>query len=383
MRRLVSIATVLVLVLTLGLTGCASEAPAAAAEPTPAQSTEQAAAPAEKPLKVVLLINGTLGDKSFFDSADNGMKMIKEQFGAETKTIEMSYDETKWEPTLLDVSEQDWDVIILGTWQMTENLQKVAVEYPDKKYIIFDTAVDYSAGDFSNVYSIEYKQNEGSYLAGALAARVTNSTLPLADNKKTIGFLGGMDIPVINDFLVGYIQGAKLIDKDIKVAVSYVGNFSDSAKGKEMALAQYNAGADIGFNVAGQAGLGQLDAAKEKKKYAIGVDSDQALLFKDKDPEKADLICTSVLKRVDMSLVRAIKLHKEGTLPYGKSEQLGLKEECIGLALNEYYEKIVPQEFRTEIEGLTQKIMNGEIAVDTALGMDNDKLNEIRNSVKP
>lgn len=356
MKRSIAIVTVLVLALSLALTGCASKAPEPA--PAPAQPTEQAAAPAEKPLKVVLLINGTLGDKSFFDSADNGMKLIKEQLGAETKTIEMSYDETKWEPTLLDVSEQDWDVIIVGTWQMTENLQKVAAEHPEKKYIIFDTAVDYSAGDFSNVYSIGYKQNEGSFLAGALAARITNSDLPLANKKKNIGFLGGMDIPVINDFLVGYIQGAKHIDKDIKVAVSYVGNFSDSAKGKEMALAQYNAGADIGFNVAGQAGLGQLDAAKEKKKYAIGVDSDQAMLFKDKDAEKSDLICTSVLKRVDMSLLRAIKMHKEGTAPYGKEEQLGLKEECIGLAQNEYYEKIVPQDVRTEIEGLSQKIIN-------------------------
>ena len=308
--------------------------------------------------------------------------MIKNELGAEVKTIELGYDDTKWEPALIDASEGDWDVIIVGTWQMTEKLEKIAPDYPDKKYFIFDTTVDYSKGNLNNVYSIEYKQNEGSFLAGALAAKITTSDMPLANPDKKIGFLGGMDNPVINDFLVGYIQGAKYIDKDMKVAISYIGNFNDSAKGKEMALAQYNAGVDIGFNVAGQAGLGQLDAAKEKKRYAIGVDSDQALLVKDKDPDKANLITTSVLKRVDVSLLRGAKMFKEGNAPFGKSEQLGLKEECIGLANNEYYEKIVPEAMRKEIDELSKKIMDGEIKVDTAMGMDVKKLNEIKDSVK-
>ena len=278
---------------------------------------------AEKPaevdvLKIVLLLNGNLGDKSFFDSADNGMKMLKEEYGdkIETRTIEMSYDETKWEPTLLDVSEEDYDIIIVGTWQITEMLEAAAPMYPDNKYVIFDTAVNYAGGDFSNVYSIGYKQNEVSFVAGALAAKVTVSDMPLANKDKVVGFLGGMDIPVINDFLVGYIEGVQYVDKDIKVAISYIGSFSDSPKGKEMALAQYNQGADIGFNVAGQAGLGQLDAAKDVQRYAIGVDSDQALIFVDSDPEKANLITTSALKRVDNSLFRAVTMHMEGTAPY-------------------------------------------------------------------
>lgn len=373
MKKLLALLTMVVLTLTFALTGCGSSS----------AQQQQSSDSGKKPLKVVLLINGNLGDKSFFDSANNGMNMIKSKFGATTKTIEMSYDETKWEPTLQDVSEQDWDIIIVGTWQMNESLQKVAAQHPEKKYIIFDSSVDYSKGGYKNVYSIEYKQNEGSFLAGALAATVTDSKMPLANSKKIIGFLGGMDTPVINDFLVGYIQGAKYIDKDVKVAVSYIGNFNDSAKGKEMALAQYNAGADIGFNVAGQAGLGQLDAAKDMKKYAIGVDSDQALLFKDKDPDKANLITTSVMKRVDESLVRAIQLQIDGKLPVGKAEQLGLKENCIGLADNEFYQKLIAQDVRTKIADLSKKIVSGEIKVDSAMGMDNAKLNQIRNSVKP
>ncbi|MEW6547440.1 MAG: BMP family ABC transporter substrate-binding protein [Bacillota bacterium] len=375
MRKLVSVLLVAALVLgALALGGCAKKE-----EPKETGSQQGG----EKPLRVVLLINGTLGDKSFFDSAAAGIEAAKKELGIEAKIIEMGTDPSKWEPTLADVSEQKWDLIIVGTWQMTEHLEKIAPKYPNNRYVIFDTAVDYSKGNLGNVYSILYKQNEGSYLAGALAAMVTTSKMPLANDKKIIGFLGGMDIPVINDFLVGYIQGARSVVPDIKVAISYVGDFANPAKGKEMALAQYQMGADIGFNVAGQTGLGQLDAAKEMNRYAIGVDSDQALLFKDSDPAKAKLIITSMLKRVDNSLLRAIKLYKEGKLTFGQAENLGLKEEAVGLADNEFYRELVPQEFRTKLDEIKQKIVKGEIVVDTAFGMDTKKLDELRNSVKP
>ena len=289
----------------------------------------------------------------------------------------------KWQPTLIDISEEDWDVIIVGTWQMKEVLEAVAPDYPGNKYILFDSSVDYEGDKYSNIYSILYKQNEGSFLAGALAARITTSDLPKADNsKKIIGFLGGMDVPVINDFLVGYIEGAQYIEPDIKVATSYVGDFFNAAKGKEMVLAQYNLGSDIVFNVAGQAGLGALDAAKEKDRYAIGVDSDQAMLFKDSDPDKANLILTSVLKRVDMSLYRAIDLELKGELKWGEAEELGLKEESIGFAKNEFYEKLVPEDIRKEIDDLEKDIIDGKIEVTSAIGMDTDELNKIRNKRK-
>lgn len=335
------------------------------------------------PLKVALLINGTLGDRSFFDSAYDGMLAAEKELGIEFRLIEMGYDQSVWDPTLADISEQNYDVIILGTWQMTESLQEIAPWNPDKKFIIFDTEVDYTLGNLDNVYSIVYKQNEGSFLAGALAAMVTTSDLPKVNADKTIGFLGGIDIPVINDFLVGYIEGALYIDPEIKVDISYIGSFDDSAKGKEMALAQYNRGVDIGFNVAGQAGLGQLDAAKDTDRWAIGVDSDQALLFAETDPVKADLIVTSMLKRIDNSLVRALKMHLEGTLPYGQAEALGLAEEAVGLANNEFYQKLIPEEFRSELEILADKVNRGEIEVSTALGMDNATLNALRDSVRP
>lgn len=336
-------------------------------------------------LKVVLLINGTLGDKSFYDSADNGLKLIKNKYGdkVEVKTIEMSYDETKWEPTFLDVSEDDWDLVIMGTWQMTEMLQEYAPEYPEKKFIIFDTSVDYTLPDLGNVYSIIYRQNDASFVAGALAARITASSMPLSNKEKVIGFLGGTDTPVVNDFLVGYIEGALYIDRATKVAVSYIGSFDDSAKGKEMALAQYRLGADIGYNVAAQAGLGQLDAAKDVSRYAIGVDSDQAEIFKTTDPAKAKLITTSVLKRVDNSLLRAVDLYIAGNAPWGEVEVLGFQEEAVGLAENDIYMEIVPASIREEMKNIENKIISGDIVVTSALGMSSEDLNALRNSVKP
>lgn len=147
------------------------------------------------------------------------------------------------------------------------------------------------------MYNMSYSTNEVSFLAGAAAALATQSDMPNANKENIIGFVGGMDIPGINAFLVGYIQGAQYVDPEVKVAVSYAGDFVNPAKGKELSLIQYNSGVDIIFNVAGGTGLGIFDAAKEKTKYAIGVDSDQAMLLKDTDNDKANLIVTSAIKR--------------------------------------------------------------------------------------
>ena len=319
-------------------------------------------------LRVVLYVNGTLGDKSFFDSANAGVQRAAKELGVTMKVIEGGFDPARWEPDIAQLSEGPWDIIIAGTWQLQEILEKLAPQNPKKKFITYDTTVTYSKGGLDNVYSILYKQNEGSFLVGALAAMVTTSKLPLANPQKIIGFLGGMDIPVINDFKVGYEQGAKYIDKGVNVLVSYAGSFSDSAKGKELVLAQYDQGADIAYNVAGETGLGLLDAAKEKKRYAIGVDSDQYMLFKDSDPVKASYIVTSMLKNVGSSLFRAIKGTMDGSIKYGAAEALGIKEGGVGVADNENYRKVIPAAMRNRIKDLEQKILKGQIQVDTAMG---------------
>lgn len=334
-------------------------------------------------LKVVLLITSNLGDKGFYDSANNGMELIKNELGAEVKTIEMGQDPSKYEPYFRDVAEQDWDYIIVGSSPAVEIAETLIPQYPDKKFIMFDTEVDWSKGDYKNLYCVQYKQNEGSFLAGAAAAIMTTEGAN-ANPEKVIGCIGGSDLPIINDFMIGYIRGAQYVEPDIKIAVSYAGTFVDSTKGKELALSQMNQqNVDICFQIASQTGIGVLDAAKEKGLYAIGVDGDQAAAFQDSDPEMADVIVTSMMKRVDQSLLRAIKMAEEGTLPWGKTEVIGLKELGVGIIYDGNFTRDLSEEGQKLVKDLEQQIIDGKIVVESALGMDTAEFEVIRNEVAP
>ncbi|KWX77270.1 BMP family ABC transporter substrate-binding protein [Paenibacillus jilunlii] len=331
-------------------------------------------------LKVVLLIPGTLGDKSFFDAANSGLQKVKTELGAETKVVEMGADKTKWEPTFNDIAAEDWDVVISGGSEITEMFNATAEANPDKKFINYDTDIEEAP---ENMYNMSYSTNEVSFLAGAVAALATQSNMPNANKENVIGFVGGMDIPGINAFLVGYIQGAQYVDPEVKVAVSYAGDFVNPAKGKELSLIQYNSGVDVIFNVAGGTGLGIFDAAKEKTKYAIGVDSDQAMLLKDTDSAKANLIVTSAIKKIDMAILGAVKKLQDGTLEMGKRDVLGFVEDGVGIAENDIYKNVFPADLQAKVEEVKQKLISKEIKVDNAMGMETSEVEAIRNAVKP
>lgn len=332
--------------ITMLLSACQPAATAAPAEPEKAK------------IKVVNLLNGVQGDKSFFDSAVRGVTQAKDEFDLEVKTIEAGIDPAKWQPALEDAAaNEEYDILIVGTYQMSEFLQLVAPKYPDKKFIIYDVSVDYTACDCKNVYSITYKQNEGSYLAGVYAGLMTQSGI--------IGAVGAQDIPVINDFLVGYEQGAKDARADTQVIIQYAGGWNDPAKGKELALAMYQQGADVVFNVAGGTGVGIFQAAEEVGKYAIGVDSDQATIVAETDPDQAKFIVTSMMKNVDNSLYRALKMYIEGTLPFGTAESLGGAEGGVGLAKNKFYDESTSDEVKAKIDQAEKDLAEGKITVDT------------------
>lgn len=322
----------------------------------------------EDNVRVVLYLNGTLGDQSFFDSAARGVEMAEEEFGIETQIIEGGYDPANWEPDLQQIAEGNWDVFIAGTAQLIDYIQEIAPQYPDTTFIHYDQSVDYDAADLSNVHSILYAQNEGSFLVGALAGLLTQSDLELADSDAdTIGFVGGMDIPIINDFLVGYEQGAREVNSDVEVLSSFVGNFDDPARGKELALAQIEQGADVIFHAAGESGLGALEAAGEEEVYSIGVDSDQYALLSEEQPEIADSIVTSMMKNVDNSIVRAIELYLDGELATGEAEVLGIAEEGVGMIRNENFDEIVPDDMEAELDEIIEQIEAGEIEIESAL----------------
>ncbi|MDO4321778.1 MAG: BMP family ABC transporter substrate-binding protein, partial [Lachnospiraceae bacterium] len=337
--------------------------------------TEEFVVPEGTTYKAVLLVNGTLGDKSFFDSANAGLTALQEELGEdvfEFKVEEMggtSADMAKYEPIMYDYCDDgSYDVIICGAYQVLDALTNAANDYPDQKFIFFDEAFDFDACENENVYNVMFKQNEVSYLVGAAAAMMTtDEDMEMIDpDNKIIGFLGGMDGSVINDFLVGYVEGAQAVEPDIEVAIAYVGDYVDSAKGKDMALTQYQNGADVGFNVAGSAGLGQIEAAADAGKYAFGVDSDQAALL----PDYADYIPTSALKNVGNALIRSIKRDIMGELPFGSLEYMGFAEGGVELVLDEHYEEIVPEDIREAVADLQEQIENGDIVVDSTLGDD-------------
>lgn len=314
--------------------------------------------------KIVLLLNGYLGDLAWYDCSAAGIKAIQDKYPdeVETKVIEMTTDKSKYDSIIKDTLSEDWDVIVAGSWTMVEYIENAAKDYPEKEFWFFDEPIE----GLENVYSMSYNANEGSFLAGMAAASVSTTGV--------IGFIGGEDSTIVNDSLIGYLEGAAYVNPDIKAMVSYTGNWDDSAKGKELALVQYNAGADVVFQLASNAGIGVFEAAKETGKLAIGSDTDQSAIFTTSDPDKAKAILTSSLKRVDISLLTAYELYKDGKVPYGTCEKLGLDKECVGIIENDIFSSLVSAEQAAKIAAAKQDIIDGKITVSSTYGMSTEEI---------
>jgi len=369
-----------VMAASLILAACAP-APAAAPKAAAPAATEapKAAAPAAAGAgkRIKLFVNGTLGDKSFFDSANAGLEKLKAE-GYTIQVVETSFtDRSKWEPGLQDAAAEDnYDVLILGTFDMAGYLGKVAAKYPNKKFWYFDgMGFDFASkecGDSkcSNVYAFGHKQNEGSYVLGAAAAAMIKSkSLPNIKDDSKVGIIGGMDIPVIQDFIVGFKQGMKDsgYDPEKSVIVQFAGGdnpWNNPAKGKEIALSMYDQGAAIVWGVAGATGNGAFEAAVEKKAFAFGVDSDQYQTIA--DPAQKATIVTSMVKEVGLGIIRAAKLDAEGKLGYGKAEALGIDTDMVGIAQNENFNKLANDDVKKAVTAAYEKVKKGEVKVDTA-----------------
>ncbi len=373
MKRILSM--ILVCMLFISLVGCGGKSEQGASSTEP--KSDAAESETKEPFKVILVVTGQLGDKSFNDSAASGIEMIKNdsELNVETKIIEIGRDQTQWEPTFTDLAEAaDYDVIVTNGSNAKETVVKVAGMYPEQKFIMYDTTLK-DDEKLPNIYAMSYKQNEASYLGGVLAASMSETG--------KIGFLGGSEHPVISDFLVGYIEGALSVNPDIEVYVGYIGSWSDTAAGKTSANAQLANGVDVIFPAAETAGLGAIEAAKDAGKLAIGVDSDQAMLYKGVDEAMANTILSSVLKNVGDSIHRAVGLEVKGELKWGDYEVIGVAEGGTGLADNEYFRANVPEDVIKAIENAEAEIKDGSVTVSTALGVDQSVVDKIINSAAP
>ncbi len=315
----------------------------------------------------VILVCSTLGDKSFNDSADAGLKELEAEGLIKYKALEFGTDNSKVNITLEEVA-PEYDIVIcnnLGYGMGSAWLRENADTYPDTMFLVYDEPTDLVENK-SNVQMIGYKANESDFLAGALAALISETDV--------IGFVGGMESPVIHDFLVGYVEGARYVNPDIKINVSYIGSYTDAAKGKDLGKAAIDAGADVLHAVAGSAGNGYLEAAMEAGKLGIGVDSDQYEVFKNEKPDLAKSIVTSSLKNVGLSLQVIIREIADGTYEWSQIRWFGIPESCAGIAENENYLALVSAEDQATLEDIKEKVANGEIVVSTAYGMDAETL---------
>lgn len=295
---------------------------------------------AENKLRVAMVTDvGGLGDQSFNDAAYRGLQRAEAEFGTEIAVIESSAM-TDYVENLSSLAEQGYDMVLAIGFLMVDALTEVAEQYPDTKFGLIDSTVD-----ASNVASITFKEEEGSYLVGAIAGLQTKSD--------KVGFIGGMEMPLIKKFEAGFLAGVKKVNPDAEIVVGYTGVFTDPGAGKELALTQYNQGADVIYHASGSCGIGVIKAAAEEGLYAIGVDSPQAHLA-------PYWVLTSMVKRVDNAVFSEIEALNKGEFK-ADHKIYGLAENGVAYS-SQALAKVHP-DLMKQVDQLKQQIINGEIEV--------------------
>lgn len=345
MKRIAISMLIMVLIVSMLLTGCGK----------PAETDAPNEVDREDNIKVGLVVAGGLGDRSFYDSSNEGVERAVQELGVEAKVFECRNDPSLYNDQLVQASQYASIVVVVG-FEFYDVIQEIALEFPEVNYIYVDNEIE----GIDNLTTISYKENEGSFLVGAMAAMLTqDSSIEGIDEGKVIGMVGGMDLPVIRNFKAGYEAGAAYIDPDVKVETIFAGDFEDPAKGKESALALYSRGADIVFQVAGKTGEGVFEAAREVGKYAIGVDSDQRYI----DPE---VIVASMIKGVGLSIYESIEKIQNGSFEAGKVHYYGIEENGVSIGYGtEDMKQFVSEEMKAQLEDIKAKIVGGEIQVPT------------------
>ena len=310
---------------------------------------QKPASTAAFPVGLVFDIGGR-GDKSFNDAAYAGLEKAQKELGVTFTTLETNEGSDR-EAQLRQLAAGDAKLVFGVGFLFTDDVRALAREFPDQKFACVDYTV--SPGDTlpSNLVALKFREEEGSFLVGALAG--------LLSKTGKVGFVGGMEIPLIRKFQAGFTAGVLAVNPKAKVIVKYAGNtgaaFKDPTKGKELALAEYHAGADIIFHASGSTGLGVFEAARELGKLAIGVDSDQY-------DEAPGVILTSMVKRVDTAVFDTIRDVQAGRWSGGVHE-FGLKESGVTWVYDDRNKALVPDAVKAQVDSLQALIVAGSLKV--------------------
>ncbi len=292
---------------------------------------------------------GGKDDKSFNAAAWVGVQRAEKELPIKLRNVEPG-DPTSIEPSMRAFAERGYDLIIGVGFAQAPIMEQVSHDYPNLNFVIIDGLIDNP-----NVASLIFKEHEGSFLVGMIAAKTTKTG--------KVGFVGGMDIPLIHKFETGYAEGARYANPAIQVFENYVGvtdaAWNNPGKGKELAKAQIERGADVIFQAAGNSGLGVFDAVEETHNFAIGVDSNQNWV-------KPGFILTSMIKRVDVAVFDTVKALVEGRFSAGV-HLYGLENEGVAYALDDYNRSLIPQPVLDDVDRAKKEIIAGRIRVTDAM----------------
>ena len=308
---------------------------------------------------------GGLGDKSFNDMAHKGVKQAKDEFGISFKNAEPSgqSDFKTLQRKMATSTDPDYDLVCTIGFAQTEALKENAKKYADQRFMIVDSVVERD-----NVASYVFKEHQGSFQVGHMAGLLTTTDFTHEGKKTTsetnddtvVGFVGGKEIPLIKKFQAGYEAGVKHADENVTIKSAYAGSWSDSAKGKEIALSMYENGADVVYHAAGGTGIGVFKAAREKGRFAIGVDADQS-----KSTNYEDVIVASMVKHVDTAVYNSVEHVVNDNFKGGQINALGLQKDGVEAIIGTAYEDEIPDDVTSAMEDSRKAIVEGDISVPT------------------
>ncbi len=302
---------------------------------------------------VALMITGEVGGNPIYEMMRDGAVRISEEKGIELKIVEGGYNSSKWEQNLIALASiGKYDLIITFTEGMPSSVEKAAKMFPNQKFALIDGI----AKADKNVFSLGFKDEEMTYIAGYLAGMVTVSNMENANSQKKIGLVAGDIYPAMTDrMLPAYRNGARMADENVQVDFSVAGSWGDPNKGRELAISLFDSGVDVVLSISGGTGVGIIEAAKNKGKYYIGVDSNVISYA-----PGTILACT--LKKADNAIYDVISRAYDGSLIFGNAERWGIAQGVIDFTFEDTdFIKYVPEDIRNSVRDVFERLKTGEI----------------------